>query len=97
VIALTGQTSTQAPQKVHFSSTTATPSFMLNAPKGQAETQDSHPVQVSLSINSLAIHFSSYIDWKIGIMEYWNVGLKNILYLLWFFLVNHYSNIPSFQ
>jgi hypothetical protein len=59
VMALTGQTSTQAPQKVHLSSTTAIPSFMLRAPKGQAGIQDSHPVQVSLSINSLAILFSS--------------------------------------
>jgi hypothetical protein len=60
VMALTGQTSTQAPQNVHLSSTTATPSFMLNAPKGQAGIQDSHPVQVSLSIINLAIRFSSY-------------------------------------
>jgi hypothetical protein len=59
VIALTGQTSTQAPQKLHFSSTTAIPSFILSAPNGQAEIQDSHPVQVSLSINNLAIRFSS--------------------------------------
>jgi hypothetical protein len=60
VMALTGQTSTQAPQKVHFSSTTAIPSFMLNAPKGQAGIHDSHPVQVSLLINNLAIRFSSF-------------------------------------
>jgi hypothetical protein len=60
VIAFTGQTSTQAPQKVHFSSTTAIPSFILSAPKGQAEMQDSHPEQVSLSMINLAIH-SSYL------------------------------------
>jgi hypothetical protein len=62
VIALTGQTSTQAPQKVHLSSTTAIPSFILSAPKGQAGIQDSHPVQASLSINNLAIRFSSYLN-----------------------------------
>jgi hypothetical protein len=28
---------------------------MLNAPKGQAEMQASHPVHVSLSINNVAI------------------------------------------
>jgi hypothetical protein len=51
---------------------------MLSALKGQAGTQDSHPVQASLSINNLAIG-SSYLNWKIGIMEWWNVGSKTFL------------------
>jgi hypothetical protein len=70
VIALTGQTSTQGPQKVHFSSTTAIPSFMLNAPKGQAGIHDSHPVQVFASISNLAIRLSSYAK-----LEQWNNGV----------------------
>jgi hypothetical protein len=41
---------------------------MLNAPKGQAGIHDSHPVQVSLLINNLAIRFSSYLNWKIGML-----------------------------
>jgi hypothetical protein len=60
-MALTGQTSTQAPQKVHFSSTTATLSFMERAPKGQLGMHASHPVHVFASINNLAIRFSSYL------------------------------------
>jgi hypothetical protein len=44
---------------------------MLNAPKGHEGMQASHPVQVSLSINNVAILVSSYVDWKTGIMEWW--------------------------
>jgi hypothetical protein len=33
---------------------------MLNAPKGQAEMQASHPVHVPLSINNVAICVFSY-------------------------------------
>jgi hypothetical protein len=58
-MALTGQASTHAPQKVHFSSTTATLSFMDKAPKGQVGTQASHPVQVFTSMINWAIRFSS--------------------------------------
>jgi hypothetical protein len=53
---------------------------MLNAPNGHEGTQASHPVQVSLSINNVAILVSSYEDWKIGIMECWNIGLKIFSY-----------------
>jgi hypothetical protein len=60
-MALTGHTSTQAPQNVHFSSTTAFPSAMDRAPKGQLGIQASHPVQVSLSINNLAMRSSSIL------------------------------------
>jgi hypothetical protein len=49
---------------------------MLSAPKGQEGIQDSHPVQASLSIIRLAIRFPSYLNWKIDIMEWWNVGSK---------------------
>jgi hypothetical protein len=44
---------------------------MLSAPKGQAGIQDSQPLQVSLSMMSLAIRFSSYEKlekWKNGML-----------------------------
>jgi hypothetical protein len=67
---------------------------MLSAPKGQEGIQDSHPVQASLSINNLAIR-SSYLNWKIGIMEWW--VKKHTTVESFLILVSHYSNIPSFQ
>jgi hypothetical protein len=50
LIASTGHSSTQTPQSTHLSgSTQALPSFIEIASLGQDSTQDSQPVQVSLS------------------------------------------------
>src|SRR5210317_972016 len=47
------QLSTQDPQSVHFSLTTATPSTTLRASKVQTSSQTPQPMQVSISIRSI--------------------------------------------